>query len=160
LINKGYGFNTQSDTEVILKLFEEYGVSSFHRLNGIFAIAILDNRTGTKKLILARDHFGIKPLHYYHRNGIFIFASEQKAILLHPKVKRELNRQSLHSHINLRYTQSTETLFKNIYRLAPAHYLIYEKGKIRKIEPYFQFVPVTISSQLFLLNLFGIVNMD
>ncbi len=137
LRQKGLGFATQSDTEVILKLYEAQGVESFRRLNGIFAFAILDERGGGAKLVLARDHFGVKPLHYYAREGRFIFASEQKAILLHPRVERALNRQSLHYHLNLRYTQSDETLFVGIYRLPPAHYMIVEGGQIKEIAPYY-----------------------
>lgn len=137
LLQKGARFATRSDTEVILKLYEAQGVESFRRLNGIFAFAILDERGGAAKLVLARDHFGVKPLHYYAREGRFIFASEQKAILLHPGVQRALNRQSLHYHLNLRYTQSNETLFAGIYRLPPAHYMIVEGGQIQKIAPYY-----------------------
>lgn len=138
LQNKGYQFQTQSDTEVILKLYQDKGVDSFKNLNGIFAFAILDQRGKAKRLILARDHFGVKPLHYYRANGLFIFASEQKAILLHPKVRRCLNKQSLHYHLNLRYTPGNETLFEGIYRLPPAHYAIIENNEILKIAPYFE----------------------
>ena len=138
LLAKGYRFHTASDTEVILQLYADQGAEAFARLNGIFAFAILDRREGRERLVLARDHFGIKPLHYYAKDGRFIFASEQKAILLHPQVSRELNPQSLHYHINLRYTQSHETLFKHIFRLPPAHYAIVEGGEIRKLAPYFR----------------------
>ena len=138
LLAKGYRFHTASDTEVILQLYADQGAEAFARLNGIFAFAILDRREGRERLVLARDHFGIKPLHYYAKDGRFIFASEQKAILLHPQVSRELNPQSLHYHINLRYTQSNETLFKHIFRLPPAHYAIVEGGEIRKLAPYFR----------------------
>ena len=141
LLQKGYTFKTQSDTEVILRLYADQGVLSFSRLNGIFSFAILDEREGSPKLVLARDHFGVKPLHYYCRDNCFIFASEQKAILLHPGVQRQLNRQSLHYHLNLRYTQSNETLFKDIFRLPPAHYLIYQDNQIKKIEPYYRLEP-------------------
>lgn len=138
LLDKGYRFATQSDTEVILKLYEDRGVESFRLLNGIFSFAILDKRNGSDRLVLVRDHFGIKPLHYYCKAGRFLFASEQKAILLDPEVERALNPQSLHYHLNLRYTQSDETLFKDIYRLPPAHYLIVEDGEIKKLAPYYQ----------------------
>ncbi len=141
LMEKGYKFYTQSDTEVILKLFQDQGVSSFDRLNGIFAFAILDSRKGRVRLILARDHFGVKPLHYYNQNGLFIFASEQKAILIHPKVERKLNTQSLHYHLNLRYTPGNETLFAGIKRVPPAHYLIVEEGQILENEPFFRLNP-------------------
>ena len=140
LLQKGIPFHTQSDTEVILMLYQEEGAEAFSRLNGIFAFAILDRRSGGEKLILARDHFGIKPLHFFHHNGVFVFASEQKAILLHPKVPRELNEQALHYHLNLRYSPTDDTLFKDIHRLPPAHYLILENDK-KTIEPYFILEP-------------------
>ena len=139
LLKRGRRFHTNSDTEVILQLYEEYGTNSFNKLNGIFAFAIYDIKR--EILILVRDHFGVKPLHYYCKDGKFIFASESKAILLHPAVKRELNQQSLHLHLNLRYTQSNETLFKGIFRLPPGYYLIIEKGQIQKMEPYYQLNP-------------------
>jgi asparagine synthase (glutamine-hydrolysing) len=138
LLKNGQKFNTNSDTEVILKMYENKGANSFCKLNGIFAFAILDVRHGAEKLILARDHFGIKPLHYHSRNDRFVFASEQKAILLHPAVSRTLSRQSLHHQLNLRYTQAFETLFKDIYRLPPAHFMIVENGKIKKIAAYYK----------------------
>jgi len=138
LMERGYRFKTASDTEVVLRLYEADGTKSFARLNGIFAFAILDKRDGTNKVILARDHFGIKPLHYFAKGNRFLFASEQKCLLLHPNVPRELNRQSLHYHVNLRYTQSEETLFKDIHRLPPAHYMIVENGTIQEKAPYFR----------------------
>ncbi|MBN1561079.1 asparagine synthase (glutamine-hydrolyzing) [candidate division KSB1 bacterium] len=137
LVKRGVSFFTRSDTEVILKLFELDGPDSFARLNGIFALAILDERQGCR-LILARDHFGIKPLHYYQKDGLFLFASEYKAILLHPAVERQLNPQALHHQMNLRYNQTNETLIKNIHRLPPAHYAIIEDGVIQKVERYYQ----------------------
>lgn len=136
--NKGYLFQTDSDTEVILSLYETYGQSFLNMLNGIFAFAILDKRH--KRLFIARDYFGIKPLHYLWKSSCFIFGSEQKSILLHPNCPKNINKNSLHKHINLRYTPGQETLFEGIKRLAPAHYGIYENGKFEtyrywKLEP-------------------------
>ncbi len=125
---KGHIFRTQTDTEVILHGFEEYSTAFFSRMNGIFTFALLDIVNNT--LFLARDHFGIKPLHYYHNDALLVFGSEQKSILLHPQVPRELNKQALHLQLNLRYTQGDETLFKHIKRLPPAHYLKFSEGKI------------------------------
>lgn len=134
----GHRFYTESDTEILVHGYETWGTKFFHRLNGIFAFAILDMKTD--KLVLVRDHFGIKPLHYTQQNGLFAFASEQKALLIHPSVRRELNIQSLHAHLNLRYTQNDQTLFDGIYRLPPAHYLVYEKKQIR-INRYWELTP-------------------
>ncbi|HBY18785.1 MAG TPA: asparagine synthase (glutamine-hydrolyzing), partial [Candidatus Marinimicrobia bacterium] len=134
----GHHFYTESDTEVLVHGYESWGTDFFSRLNGIFAFAILDQRQDS--LILVRDHFGIKPLHYTHQNGLFAFASEQKPLLLHPSITRELNLQSLHIHLNLRYTQNDQTLFQGIYRLPPAHYLVYRNKQI-SIHRYWELTP-------------------
>lgn len=126
LQHKGHVFHTGSDTEVLVHLYEEYDTRFFNRLNGIFAFALLD--TKKERLLLARDHFGVKPLHYYLKNGVLVFGSEQKSIILHPKYERQLNLKALHIHLNLRYTQGEETLFEGIKRLPPAHYALFEKG--------------------------------
>lgn len=89
LQTKGHRFRTHTDTEVLVHLYEEYGTNFFNRLNGIFAFALLDKNRD--RLLLARDHFGVKPLHYYLKDGILLFGSEQKSIILHPKYERELN---------------------------------------------------------------------
>jgi asparagine synthase (glutamine-hydrolysing) len=134
----GVAFNTFSDTEVILKAYEVYGVDSLNKLNGIFAFAIYD--TLTKELFLARDYFGVKPLHYYNKDGVFIFASEQKAILEHPSVPRALNKKALHLQLNLRYTQGSETLFKGINRLPPGHLMKVANGKL-EVKSYWKLEP-------------------
>jgi len=141
LLQQGCTFQTKSDTEVVLKLYEIHGVAAFQKLNGIFAFAILDERENEAKLVLARDHFGIKPLHYYARDNLFLFASEYKAILLHPNVSRDLNIQALHHQMNLRYNQTQETLIKNIFRLPPAHFMIVKNQQIERCERYYQIQP-------------------
>lgn len=128
LLSLGHHFYTDSDTEILVHLYEEYGCDFFAKLNGIFAFALLDLRKN--KLFLVRDHFGVKPLHYFHQNGKLLFASEQKSILLHPDIERRINLKALHSHLNLRYTQMNETLFEGIKRLPPAHFLEFENGNI------------------------------
>ena len=139
LKDKGHVFSTSSDTEIIVHLYEDYGTDFLNKLNGIFAFALLDKRTNT--LMLARDHFGIKPMHYYKNNDTFIFASEQKSILLHPDVERRMNHKALHLHLNLRYTQGDQTLFEGIKRLPPAHYAIYKDGSL-SIKKYWEINPV------------------
>jgi asparagine synthase (glutamine-hydrolysing) len=138
LLSKGHIFKTNCDTETIIHGYEEYGYDLFARLNGIFAFALHDQTKD--RVVLVRDHFGIKPLHYYFKDDTFIFASEQKAILLHEKVDRKLNYNSLHQQINLRYTQSNDTLFSGIKRLPPAHFLVYKNGEI-KTHRYWQLKP-------------------
>lgn len=126
LKNKGHVFYTATDTEVLVHLYEEYGTGFFNKLNGIFAFALLDMKN--ERLILARDHFGVKPLHYFLKDGVLVFGSEQKSIILHPKYERQLNLKALHLHLNLRYTQGNETLFEGIKRVPPAHYAVFENG--------------------------------
>ena len=138
LIAKGHIFNTSSDTEVILHGYEEYGANMLGMLNGMFAFAIYNHRE--ESLFLARDHFGIKPLHYHLAHDRFIFASEQKGIIQHPDVERVLNRDSLHHQLNLRYNQRDETLLKGIKRLPPAHYAVYKDDEL-KIHRYWSLKP-------------------
>jgi asparagine synthase (glutamine-hydrolysing) len=144
LIQRGHHFTTKSDTEVLVHAYEEYNLDFLKDLNGIFAFALYD--IPRKRLILVRDQFGIKPLHYWSNNGTFLFASEIKAILLHPAVKRRISPQALHCQINLRYNQDQETLLKDIYRVPPAHYLIYEDGHLCQ-ERYYQ-VPVALNFRM------------
>ena len=93
LLTKGYRFRTHSDTEVLLNMFIEYGSEMLNMLNGIFAFAIFDKKS--KQLFLARDHFGVKPLYFFSKNNFFVFASEIKGILAHPKVKFHINQEKL-----------------------------------------------------------------
>lgn len=134
LEERGHRFNSRSDTEVLVHGYEEYGTDFFRRLDGIFAFALWD--AGEKRLILARDYFGVKPLHYYFDGKTLRFASEIKAILQDPSVPRAPDYQSLHYFLNLRYIPGEGTLFKGIRRLFPAHYMVYENGTM-KICRYF-----------------------
>jgi asparagine synthase (glutamine-hydrolysing) len=137
LEKKGHRFYTASDTEVIVHAYEEYGYDCVKLFNGMFAFAIWDSNK--EELFLARDRAGIKPLHYtFLEDGTFIFASEIKSILQYEKVKREVDPQSLHLFINLRYIPRERTMFKGIKRLLPAHIMVISKeGKIKK-EKYWE----------------------
>ncbi|MCF8370331.1 MAG: asparagine synthase (glutamine-hydrolyzing) [Bacteroidales bacterium] len=121
LIAKGYHFRTRSDTEVILRMYEEYGTEFVHKLNGMFAFLIYDKIRN--KILAARDHFGIKPLYFYKDNDCFLFASEIKALLVHPKVKAEANFDNLYEYLTFQFIIGQNTLFQNIYKLNPGHYL-------------------------------------
>ena len=130
LIAKGHQFRTNSDTETIVHAYEEYGVDCVARLHGMFGFAIWD--APRKRLLLARDKAGKKPLYYTRVNGDIIFGSEIKAILGHPQVKREADTQALADFLSVRYVPAPATLFANIYKVLPGHWLLYEDGKIRE----------------------------
>ncbi len=133
LIEKGHRFRTKSDTEVIIHLYEEKNVKSLDDLRGAFAFSIWDAKN--EKLFLARDRVGQKPLFYFYKEGIFIFASEIKSLLEHDIVKRELDLESLDSYLTYGYTPAPHTMFKGIRALPPAHYLVLDKNGL-KIENY------------------------
>lgn len=125
----GHVLSTSSDTEVLVHLYEDHGLDMFDRLNGIFAFALWDNNK--KRLILARDHFGVKPLHIYEDQGRVLFASEIKAILVDTQVSPTINKQSLHYFMNLRYVPGRETLFKGVERLLPGEYAVADSSGLR-----------------------------
>jgi asparagine synthase (glutamine-hydrolysing) len=127
LESKGHVYRTNTDTETLLHLYEEEGDSFAARLNGIFAFAIWDSRE--RRLVLGRDHFGIKPLHYAMVNGELVFGSEIKSLLLYPGMPRELNHQALHLFLNIRYMPHADTLFAGIHRLPAAHVLVWQDGR-------------------------------
>jgi asparagine synthase (glutamine-hydrolysing) len=128
LLQRGHRFRTASDTEVIVHLYEEYGAECVSRLRGMFTFAIWDERT--KTLLLARDRVGIKPLYYHLNNEALIFASEVKALLEDPSVTREADPSALATFLTYFYTPGEKTLFKNILKLSPGHYLIAKDGKL------------------------------
>ncbi|MDO8564836.1 MAG: asparagine synthase (glutamine-hydrolyzing) [bacterium] len=124
----GYPFKSESDTEVILAGFAKWGEKVFARLQGMFAIALWDSTE--KKLLLARDPVGIKPL-YYHLDGErLVFASEIKAILEHAHVKRELNPLALNLYLRVNYVPAPLTMFSGIKKLLPGHLLTHHNGKV------------------------------
>lgn len=135
LEKKGHGFSTKSDTEVIIHLYEEYGTDCLKFLRGMFALAIWDEKK--ERLFLARDRGGQKPLCYTEYNGQLIFASEIKAILQAPDVPREVNPEAMHHYLTYQYVPAPLTMFKGIKKLPPAHFLVWEKGRMR-IERYWK----------------------
>jgi asparagine synthase (glutamine-hydrolysing) len=123
----GHRFTTVSDTEVILHQYEEDGEDCVRHLNGMFAFVIWDQKNG--ELFIARDRMGIKPLYYYWDGQRFLFASEMKALLATPYVKRELNLPALWDYLTFRYVPQPETIWKNIYKLLPGHTLSISREK-------------------------------
>ncbi|QTH63121.1 asparagine synthase (glutamine-hydrolyzing) [Psychrosphaera ytuae] len=128
LEQKGYQFETGTDTEVILQAYIEWGKDCLDRFNGMFAIAIYD--TETKTLFLARDRLGIKPVYYYQDDNEFVFASETKAILSGLDAKPELNIELIDDYMSFGYIPGENTLHKGIKRLMPGHYAILQEGKL------------------------------
>jgi asparagine synthase (glutamine-hydrolysing) len=137
LEKKGHKFSTATDTEVIVHAYEEYGTNSFEMFNGMFAFAMWDSNK--KKLFLVRDRFGIKPLFYYHdkEENNLIFASEIKSILEYPGYNQQINKEAMHYYINLRYVPENITMFNDIFKLMPAHYLVFS-DKDFEIKRYWQ----------------------
>ena len=127
LLNKGHVFRTQTDTEVIVHLYEELGPQCLEKLRGMFAFAIWDENT--KTLFLARDRVGIKPLYYSLIDNSIVFASEIKAILADPAIKRNLAPEIIDRFLTFLYVPGEETLLKGICKLAPGHYLLAKDGK-------------------------------
>jgi asparagine synthase (glutamine-hydrolysing) len=123
LIARGYSFKTKSDTEVILNLYHAFGVEAFKRLNGMFAVALHDNRIG--ELILARDPIGIKPLYYLVQPDKLLFASEIKAILSAMPEKPGIDAQAVWDFLSLRYVPPPGTIWRGILKLQPGHVLRY-----------------------------------
>lgn len=126
LLAKGHVFLGNSDSEVILHGYEEFGVDCLNRLRGMFAFAIYD--MSQKKLLIARDRIGIKPLYYYHKNGQFIFASEIKAILQAETVERRVNLQAMYDYLGFEFVPAPQTMFEDVFKLPAGHYLEVSKG--------------------------------
>ncbi len=120
-------FKTHTDTETIIHGYEEWGYDVVNHLKGMFAFALLD--LNKKRLFLVRDRFGIKPLYYHHSESCLAFASELKAILKCREVKREIDFTSFSDYFTYRYIPSPKTIWRNICKLPPAHYLVFDYSK-------------------------------
>ena len=129
LLKKGHSFRTRCDVEVLPHLYEEYGDDFLQLLNGQFALAIYDRHK--RRLLLARDHFGINPLYYTVTDNLFIFASEIKAMLRHPSVQAEVNLTGLDQVLSFPGMVSPQTMFKNILSLNSGHLLVVQNGNVR-----------------------------
>lgn len=139
LIDKKYKFKTDSDTEVILHLYEEYGESMLDKLRGMFTFAIYN--TETKDIFIARDFFGIKPLYYLMMDGkIVAFSSEIKSFMSVPGFKTEVNDSAAYNFLSFQYNPLTETFFKGVYKLLPGYYLkMNVESGLAEIKKYWSF---------------------
>jgi len=145
LIQRGHRFRTQSDTEVLLHLYEEMGPGLVERLRGMFAFALWD--APRKRLFLARDRVGKKPLYYWHRDGLFLFGSEIKALLCHPAVSRAVDWEAFHHYLAFGYTPADRSIFDGIAKLPPAHTATLLDGTL-KLERYWTLPQVTHEPRL------------
>lgn len=127
-LKKQHTFRTKSDTEVILHLYEEQGEACVQYLRGMFAFAIYDERH--RKLFIARDHLGQKPLYYYHEGYTFAFASEIKALLALKPALRELDCNALYEYLTIRIITSPRSMYRNIKKLPPGHYLKFQGDRL------------------------------
>jgi asparagine synthase (glutamine-hydrolysing) len=133
---RGCRFRTNTDTEVLLNLYKEFGHNMLDKVNGMFAFAIHDNQKG--ELFLARDRMGKKPLFYAQTADTFIFASELKALLKHPSCPRLINVDGLNQYLTFDYVPVPNSIIENVQKLEPAHYMVIKDNKIHKKEPYWR----------------------
>ena len=128
LIAKGHKFYTDTDSEVLVHGFEEWKEDMLPKLRGMFGFAIYNTKDNS--LFIARDFFGIKPMHYTQIGNDFVYASEIKSILEYPKFEKKFNRKALDSYLSFQYAVPPETFFEGVYCLMPGHYLWYKEGEI------------------------------
>lgn len=133
LQQKGHVFRTHTDTEVIVHLYEEHGSRCVERLNGMFAVAISDQKT--RELFIARDALGQKPLYFCRANGGLVFASEIKSLLAHPAVSASVDSHGLHHCLSLRCVPEMGTLFEGVEKLPAGHRMIFRNGEL-EVERY------------------------
>lgn len=135
---RGHAFTTDSDTEVIVHAYEEYGDDCLLYFNGMFGIAIWDTRR--RRLLLARDRIGIKPVYYHVSSDRLVFGSELKAVVAHPDVPRRIDPVALEQFLTLEYIPSPRTIFQDVQKLPPGYRLILEDGREPQVERYWNVV--------------------
>ena len=134
LLKKGYVFKSNSDTEVVLKSYQEWGLEAVNRFRGMFAFALWDRKK--EELILLRDRVGIKPLYWYYNNGLFLFASELKSFHHHPGFKRNIDKKALATYLSFGYIPAPNSIFTDTFKLKPGHLLVINKAGNIKIKEY------------------------
>ena len=137
LQQKGYHFETDVDSEVIIRGYEAWGADVLKKLRGMFAFVIYDSKK--HQIFGARDHFGIKPLYYYDDGQTFLWGSEIKAFLEHPHFKKELNTKLLPIHLSFEFIPSRETMFKHVYKVMPSQYFIHHIGGKTELHYYYHY---------------------
>ena len=127
---QGHTFANNSDSEVLLHGYEQWGEDLVKRLRGMFAFVIYNKADGS--VFGARDMFGIKPFYYTVTENTFMFGSEIKSFLAHPEFEKQLNEEALAHYLSFQYSPTEETFFKGVYKLPPAHYFTFKNGKMKK----------------------------
>src|SRR5205809_3267398 len=145
LEQRGHIYSSRTDSETILHLYEERGLDFVSDIEGDYAIALWD--ADRERLVLARDRAGVKPLYFYHRNGLFIFASEIKAILQHSALTPEMNEEALYHYLTFVTTPAPQTLLRGIQKLPAGHMLIVDRSGQARISQYWDALP-SASSKL------------
>ncbi len=125
----GHHFRTETDTEVILKAYMEWGIDCLTRFVGMFALALWDKRAG--RLFLARDRMGLKPLYYYFDGGRFLFASELKALMAFKGFQRDIDPDAIPIFLHYQYIPAPGTIFRDTYKLLPGHFLVYDGDNLK-----------------------------
>src|SRR5919106_1504444 len=136
----GHRFTTRSDTEVLVHLYEERGPRFVEALRGMFAIALWDARS--RRLVLARDRFGIKPLYYRDAGGTLSFASELTALRRQPGFAAEIDLDALHAYLAFNFVPAPLSIFRGVRKLSPGHLLVWEEGGLPRVERYARPAPV------------------
>jgi asparagine synthase (glutamine-hydrolysing) len=144
LKNKGHQFRSDTDTEVILHLYEEKGLRAVQHLNGMFAFAIWDENLD--RLLICRDRIGIKPLVYYYDSEHFVFASEIKALLTDPTISKNIDYHALQLYLSFNFIPAPFTIFKNVRKLEPGHSLVLQDGTV-EINSYWD-LPNSIDQEI------------
>lgn len=142
LESRGHVFRTQTDTEIIVHAYEEYGDDCVSHFNGMFAFALWDAQKA--RLLLARDRLGIKPLFYWTDHSRLVFGSELKAVTAHPSVPRSVDLTALDLFLTLEYIPAPRTIYQGIQKLPPGHILVLSQGKI-SIRQYWDVTPDTVT---------------
>ena len=165
LKKKGHVFRSDTDTEVLIHLYEEEGMGAIHKLNGMFSFAIWD--IGLNRLWAGRDRIGIKPLVYFWDGNHFLFASEIKALLADPSIPKEIDDEALVLYLTFNYIPAPYTIFKGIKKMEPGHYLVIENGNLRitkywdaprENDPERKNLSFTDQERLYKENLYGLLD--
>jgi len=144
---RGVVFRSRCDTEVLLRAWQQWGEACLTRLVGMFAFAVWDMRT--QRVYLARDHLGIKPLHYgFTSSGDLVFASELKGLLAHPGVERRLDPQALEDYLALGYVPDPKSIYRGIFKLSPGHWLSWHAGEPEPVPRQYWDVPFNLAADM------------